>query len=156
MIAGLKSLLFGSDGQTAESGTDELQLAAAALLVEAATLDGQFGPAERETMERALGDRFDLSAEETDALIAKAERKVADSIELYSFTRVVKDRLAPEERVQILEMLWEVAYADGKVHDFESGLVRRVAGLLFVADRESGEARQRVLARLDMNGGSLK
>ncbi len=158
MISGLKSILFGTEDADRDSASsaDELQLAAAALLVESATMDGAFGAREREAMERVLSARFKLTAEETQALIDKAERRVADSIELYSFTRVVKDNLAPDERGQVIEMLWEVAYADGKLHDYEAGLVRRVAGLLFVPDRESGEARQRVLSRLDIEDTSLK
>jgi uncharacterized tellurite resistance protein B-like protein len=87
-------------------------------------------------------------------LIDRASSAVAESAQLYSFTRPLKDRLQPEERVRIIEMLWEVACADGKIDSYESGLVRRVAGLLFVPDKESGEARQRVLARLDLKPAS--
>ncbi len=157
MIAGLKALLFGDqpDDQGAPE-TDGLHLAAAALLVEAAVTDGRFEAEERDAMTRVLGSHFRLDADRTAALIARAERAVADAVELYQFTRTIKDRLAPEERGQILEMLWEVALADGSIHDYEAGLVRRIAGLLYVSDRESGEARQRVLARLDTNGRSLK
>lgn len=158
MIAGLKSLLFGASnaGAADRPQTDELHLAAAALLVESAVMDGHFETAERETIARVLGVRFGLNADETQTLIAKAEQKVSDAVELYGFTRVIKDRLEPEERVQIIEMLWEVAYADETLHDYEAGLVRRVVGLLYVSDRESGEARRRVLARLDMDGTPLK
>ena len=56
--------------------------------------------------------------------------------------------MPPEERVGILELLWEVVYADGQLHDYEASLLRRVAGLLYVSDRESGEARLRVMGRL--------
>ena len=56
--------------------------------------------------------------------------------------------MPPEERVGILELLWEVVYADGTLHDYEASLLRRVAGLLYVSDRESGEARLRVMGRL--------
>ena len=56
--------------------------------------------------------------------------------------------MPPEERVGILELLWEVVYADGTLHDYEASLLRRVAGLLYVSDRESGEARLRVMERL--------
>jgi len=53
----------------------------------------------------------------------------------------------------MIEMLWEVAYADGSLHDFESNMLRRVAGLLYVTDRESGDARKRVVARLSGEAG---
>jgi len=84
-------------------------------------------------------------------LIEKAAAAVAQSVPILGFTKAIKDRLEPEERGSIMEMLWEVAYADGELHDFEANLARRVAGLLFVSDRESGDARKRVLARLDLN-----
>ena len=157
MIAGLKALLFGDRSADEEAAEiDELQIAAAALLVEAAVMDGHFEAEERDAMARVLGSHFGLNDEETTLLIARAEREVAASVELYHFTRTIKDRLEPGERTKILEMLWEVACVDGSIHDYEAGLVRRVAGLLYVSDRESGEARQRVLARLDTRDSSLK
>lgn len=158
MIAGLKELLFGSPAaaRAAKPGADELQLAAAALLIEAALLDGRFEAAERKAILDTLERHFDLSDDEAAALVAKATEMEAESVQLYGFTHVIKDRLAPEERVGIIEMLWEVAYADGRVDAYESGLVRRVAGLLFVSDVESGAARKRVRTRLDTESHSHK
>ncbi|MBT3359769.1 MAG: TerB family tellurite resistance protein [Rhodospirillales bacterium] len=152
MISGLKSLLFGDgDGEGSKaSGESELHLAAAALLVEAATMDGTFADAERETIGHVLRAHFNLEADAAEALIEKADAAVAQSVQILGFTKVIKDSLEPEERASIMEMLWEVAYADGELHDFEANLVRRVAGLLYVSDRESGEVRKRVLARLDL------
>ena len=70
--------------------------------------------------------------------------------EWHGFTRAIKDGFSHAERVQLIEMMWEVAYADGALHDYEASLLRRVTGLLYVSDRESGEARKRVLARLGL------
>ncbi len=153
MISGLKSLLFGDGeaGRSKDTPETEMHLAAAALLVEAATLDGSFSGAERETIGHVLGAHFNLEVDAVEALIEKADAAVAKSVQILGFTKVIKDNLEPEERVAIMEMLWEVAYADGELHDFEANLARRVAGLLYVSDRESGEARKRVLARLDLN-----
>ena len=53
-----------------------------------------------------------------------------------------------EERIELIEMIWEVVYADGELHDYEANLLRRLGGLLYVSDRERGDARKRVLARL--------
>ena len=80
--------------------------------------------------------------------MARAERTATESVAWQGFTRAIKDALPPEERIGVLEMLWEVVYADGRLHDYEASLLRRVAGLLYVSDRDSGEARLRVLARL--------
>ena len=78
----------------------------------------------------------------------EAEGLVAESNQLYGFTRVLKDRLSYQERVEFVEMLWQVSYADGELHDYEANLMRRIAGLLFVEDRDSGGARKRALDKL--------
>jgi uncharacterized tellurite resistance protein B-like protein len=152
MITRIKALFIDRGGQPAAGGgrhsVDELHLAAAALLVEAACMDEQFDASERETIERLLSARFDLSEKEAEDLLAEAERAVAESAQLLPFTRVVKDRFSPEERVGLIEMLWEVAYADGRLHDFEAHLLRRIGGLIYVSDKERGAARKRVMARL--------
>ena len=154
MIERIKALLLGGGENRSAAGVideeDDARVAAAALLVEAACMDGTVDDSERDTIALLLGSSFELEAEETVELIEIATRAVADSHQLYAFTRVINDRYSHEGRVGIIEMLWEVAYADGHLHDYESNLVRRVSGLIHVPDRESGEARKRVLARLDL------
>jgi len=145
MISRLKAL-FGDGGQ--ERGRDELQLAAAALLVEAALMDEDFDAVERKTITHLLCRRFSLTEAEAKDLIAEAESAVAAETQILPFTRVVKDRLSNKERIGLIEMLWEVAYADGKLHDYEAHLLRRIGGLIYVTDKDRGAARKRVLARL--------
>ena len=130
---------------------DELQLAAAALMVEAATMDSAFDAAERAKIRDLVLDRFALSGEEAGDLVDEAERMAGESVEWHGFTRAIKEGFDHAERVQLIEMLWEVAYADGDLHDYEASLLRRITGLLYVSDRESGEARKRVLTRLGIN-----
>jgi uncharacterized tellurite resistance protein B-like protein len=127
---------------------DELQLAAAALLVEAATMDSDFDAAERARVARLVQDRFALRPEEAADLVGEAERMARASVQWHGFTSAIKDGFDHAERVHLIEMLWEVVYADGQLHDYEASLLRRVTGLLYVSDRESGDARKRVLARL--------
>ena len=154
MIERIKALLQGGgenqppgDGNDAE---DDARVAAAALLVEAACMDGTVDDSERNTIARLLGASFGLAAEEAAELMETATRAVAESHQLYAFTRVINDRYSHEERIGMIEMLWEVAYADGHLHHYESNLVRRVSGLIHVPDRDSGEARKRVVARLEL------
>jgi uncharacterized tellurite resistance protein B-like protein len=123
---------------------EELKLAAASLMVLAARMDGTFDEVERETIRATLQRHFQMRAAEAEALIEEGHGAVDESTELYGIIRVVRDHLDPEERIRIIEMLWEVAYADGGVDDYEANLVRRVAGLLYVPDRDSGAARKRV------------
>ncbi|MHA1568532.1 MAG: TerB family tellurite resistance protein [Alphaproteobacteria bacterium] len=151
MIDRIKAL-FGAQGNAADGAgphkTDELHLAAAALLVEAAAADGEFDAGERARIEVLLRARFGLAREETAELVEMAAAEVSEANQLYAFTRAVKDRFSHEERIEMMEMLWEVAYADGELHDFEAHLLRRIGGLIYVSDRERGEARRRALARL--------
>jgi uncharacterized tellurite resistance protein B-like protein len=144
------SILFGDDAASGErqGGYADEQIAAAALMVEAARLDGSFTDVERDRIRKLLVQHFQLNPWAAGELLARAERTATESVAWQGFTHAIKDALPPEERVGILEMLWEVAYADGKLHDYEASLLRRVAGLLYVSDRDSGEARLRVMERL--------
>lgn len=126
----------------------ELHLAAAALLVEAALMDAAMDANERARIEDLLRMRFELDAGEARDLIEEAEKAAAESHDWHGFTRAIKDGFDHDERIELIEMLWEVAYTDGRLHDFEASLLRRIGGLLYVSDRERGEARRRVLERL--------
>ncbi len=145
--------LFSSDDKVSDTGhsDEELHLAASALLVEAACMDGNFDDDERASITGILKNRFELSEDETATVIAEAEQAVEHSGQLYAFTRVIKDRYSDEERISMIEMLWEVAFADGNVDHFEDNLIRRVAGLIFVSDRDRGIARKKVMARLGIS-----
>ncbi len=133
-------------------GAEERQVAVAALLVEAAVMDERFEAGERAKIVELLKSTFGLGEEETGRLIEEAEREVHDSSHLFRFTRVVNQRFSQEDRVELMEMLWEVVYADGELHDYEAGLMRRIAGLIHVTDQDSGAARKRALDRLGLEG----
>ena len=153
MLDRIHRLLTGRPpaAQSVPHSFEERQLAAAALMVEAATMDDTFDADERVRIGQLIQDRFGLSADETGDLIAEAEQAVSASVQWHGFTSAIKDGFEHAERVQLIEMLWEVAYADAELHDYEASLLRRIAGLLYVSDRESGEARKRVLARLGLS-----
>lgn len=151
MFMRLKSLLGGTTA--APAGADgDLRVATAALLLEAAVMDGAFDDAERDAVSSVLQTHFGLSPDAAADLIGEAQASLDAAGDLYAFTRTVKDGYPPERRVEIIEMLWRVAYADGVLHDYESNLVRRVAGLLYVPDSLSGDARKRILAELSISG----
>jgi uncharacterized tellurite resistance protein B-like protein len=130
---------------------DKLQLAVAALLVQAAEMDDVFELSERLSIERLLADRFGLGLEAVRDLLKAAEKASHESNQIYAFTRVAADRMNGEERIGLIEMLWEVAYADGILDPDEDALVRRIAGLIYVSDFDRGAARKRVLDRLGLN-----
>ena len=148
MLNRIKALFVEGAAKTGPPEKDELQAAAAALLVEAACMDGHFDDDERASITALMKTHFDLNDEETATLIEEAEIVIQESGQLYAFTRVIKDRYEADQRIEMIEMLWEVAYADGNVDHFEANLISRIAGLIYVNDRGRGDARKRVIARL--------
>jgi uncharacterized tellurite resistance protein B-like protein len=140
--------LLGLDTSAGSKGKEEaFRVAAAALLVETASVDDRFDEAERAVIGRLLQERFGVAADEARRLLQEGQRSRDASAQLYGFTRAVNERLDPAGRIALIEMLWEVALADGVLDPFEDTLLRRVGGLVDVPDRERGLARQRVLAR---------
>ena len=113
-------------------------------------MDSHFDEGERAKIESLIRKRFGLNAEEARSLIEVAEQRVAESNQLFGFTRVINQRFDFDERVELMEMLWQVVYVDGTLHHYEANLMRRLAGLINVPDRDSGEARKRARARLGM------
>jgi uncharacterized tellurite resistance protein B-like protein len=150
MLDRLKALFLPdseSDADRPPRAGDELRLAAVALLVEAACADGTFDAAERQCIRGLIEGHFGLTSGEADALLEEATRLVENSVQILHFTRAIKDRYAYAERIALIEMLWDVVYANGVPDALEAQLMRRIGGLLYVSDHDRGAARQRVLAR---------
>src|SRR5512136_178683 len=102
---------------------EELRLAAAALLVHAGVIDGNFDNDERRKLHVLLQERFDLGDDEARRLIRHAEDREREAVDLYRFTSILCAELDQDGRKRIIEMLWEIVMADGVVHEFESNLV---------------------------------
>ena len=153
MLARLQRFLdrIESGGGSATAPRDELATAAAALLAKAAALDGGVDHRERAIAAERLVERFGVPRDEIDRVMAEAAQTAEHAVDLYGFTRILKDRLDHEGRLMLMETLWEVVYADGTLHDYEAQLMRRLAGLLFVSDKDSGVARKRALAKLGLD-----
>lgn len=154
MFDRLVDFLSGSDAPALDEGTDELQLSVAALLIEAAHMDSSFDDAERATIERLLAKRFDLDHEAVQSLMAQGQQKVEHSAQYFPFTHQITQRMSAEQRAEIIEMLWKVAYSDGVLDPYEDALVRQIAGLIHVPDRERGLARRRALEKLKLAGAT--
>jgi uncharacterized tellurite resistance protein B-like protein len=152
MIDRLKAWLReGQEGASGES--DEVHLAVAALLMELAEVDGHLGESERKTVRRLLASRFGLDRAAAARLTAAGEQKAEQSTQLFGIARLINERFSPAKRIELIEMLWEVAYADGALDPLEDATLRRVGGLIDVSDHERGEARLRVQRRLKIAPG---
>ena len=128
------------------------RLSVAVLLLEAARQDDHFDPSERAVIEKILTQRFHLSAQECVHLMEAAEKHVRNMVQLHGHTNDIAQEMTPQERIELIEMLWEVAYADGVLDPEEDHLIRRIGKLVYVEDRERVHARQRVLARIKQEG----
>jgi len=130
-------------GQTAFADGD-YRLAAAALLIHVISLDGEPSAAEKRKLHTLLEYRFDLDPGTADVLVRDATRVEGDAVDLYHFTSVIMRSVKEEGRLRIVEMMWELVYADGHVSEFEENVIWRAADLLGVSARERINLRQQV------------
>lgn len=150
MFAGFRKFLSEvseGDKHPAHFAHNDYRLAAAALLVHAAAIDGDVSNAEREKLHTVIKRQFALDEATTDELVAEATEAEHEAIDLYHFTSLINRSLDEEGRRRVVEMMWEIAYADGKVDEFESNLIWRAADLLGISSRERIELGHRVAER---------
>ena len=123
---------------------DDYRLAAAAMLVHAAAIDGEVSPSERDKLHAVIRERFALDDAATDELISKATVAEHEAVDLYHFTHQLNRTLDDEGRAKIVEMMWQIVYADGQRDELEDNLVWRAADLLGVSANERIALRRRV------------
>lgn len=123
---------------------EDARLALTALLVRVARSDGHYATSEKAQIDAAMSQRFGLDPAAMERLRAEAEILEAEAPDTVRFTRAIKDSVAYEDRLAVIEALWSVVLADGQRADEENALLRLVASLLGVEDRDSALARQRV------------
>jgi len=126
---------------------NDYRLAAAALLVHTAAIDGNISDVERDKLHALVKQQFELDEATTDELVAEATEAEHEAIDLYHFTSLLNRALNEEGRRHIVEMMWEIVYADGRATEFESNLLWRAADLLGISSRERIEFGQRVASR---------
>ena len=146
MIEKIRNLIFPEslDSQIDDS-VMEPEVLVAAVLIEVAVIDGTFDQGERETVSTLLEKSYMLDSLSINALIDEAKKQTERSNDLFGLTRKINSVFDHTERINLVEMLWRVVYSDGVVEDFEANIMRRLNGLLHVSDRESGEAKKRVM-----------
>ena len=152
MLAALRKLIsLKKENENKSNSVDqEGRLACAALMTRAAWLDGTLDKVEENALRDLMMKRFELSLGEADEILKAAEDDLDTSNDLYRYTKDLRDNFDADERLKLIEMIWEVVYSDGILHRFEATLMRRLAGLLYVDDRDSGEAKKRVMHKLGL------
>jgi len=127
---------------------NDYRLAAAALLVHVATLDGILSDAERDRLVDLVKARFELDDEKADELVTAAQTADREAVDFFRFTRILMRSLDEAGRQRIIEMMWEMALSDGAVSEFEDNAIWRIADLLAVSGAQRIGLRQRVASRL--------
>lgn len=149
MLDKIKSFLSGSSEDEEDTSTLTPEKAATVLLVEVALADGEYVHDEEEKIRQCLRDTFDLDEDESSSLLEEAEELAKHAVDHHRFTSTVKDGMEYETRVKLMENLWRVVMADGKNDASEDSLLRRLAPLLALSDRDRAHARQAAEARQD-------
>jgi uncharacterized tellurite resistance protein B-like protein len=131
---------------------NDYRLAASALLVHAAAIDGEVSELERDKLHTLIKSRFELDDATADELVAEATQAEHQAVDLYHFTSLINRSLNEEGRRRVVEMMWQIVFADGKVTEFEDNLLWRAADLLGVSSRERIELRRQVAGASPQGG----
>ena len=155
MLESLKNFLSDLAGGTKQQDRfeeDDYRLAAAALLVHVSTIDGDLSQVERDMLHDVLKYRFNLDEAGTARLIDAAITADKEAVDLYHFTHLINRALDEEGRRRMVEMMWEIVFADGQADEFEDNIVWRAADLLGISSRERIEMRRVAAERANQAG----
>ena len=144
MFDQLMRFLTVADVGSRSGEPDDAAFALALLLIEVARSDDRVEAREQSIIERALARRFGLDHSEVTRLMNAAKEGAIKATDLHHFTHIIVGNFNEEERIGVIEMLWDMAYSDTVLTGDEDALIRRVAGLIYVSDWERGEAKRRV------------
>ena len=117
------------------------------ILLETAAIDGKIDNNELSKIKKSLIYFFEINEEKSSYIVNKCLKKTNEPNSLHYFTSKINKEFEHEKKIRLLEILWEIILADGKIHDFESNLIRRLSGLLYVSDVDSGNAKKKALSK---------
>ena len=127
-----------------ESSRD-VRMATCALLLEMANIDGKFSELEKESIIEVLKNNYQLSAEHASALMKAAEDELEKSIDLWQFAKLINENYSAEEKIKVIETVWQVIYTDGILDKHEDYLVHKLAKLLRLSHKQLIDAKLKVL-----------
>ena len=122
---------------------DDKDILITSLLIHAAKIDDNYTIKEKEIIKKALIDLKLIELNKSEELLNKAEIKEQDSNQIIEFTREIK-KTPMEFRLKIIEILWKIIYSDGVADSYESNLIRRICGLIYISDKDSGQIKEKV------------
>tara|TARA_B100001109_G_C18672492_1_gene384755 strand:- start:79 stop:528 length:450 start_codon:yes stop_codon:yes gene_type:complete len=140
----LKNILKNKNSQEEKEDTKSLELLSG-LMIEAAYTDGQIDDIELNKIKNSLINIFDEDSSDVELVLNEALRNKNNSKSLHHYTSYINKNFSEDRKLLLIEALWEIVLSDGEIHDYESNLIRRLAGLLYISDVNSGNARKRAL-----------
>ncbi len=144
MINLLKNILNNQDSIDDIDDNKTLELLCG-LMIEAAYTDGQIDEKELNKIKSSLINVFDEDPKQIEIILEKAVNNKNNSKSLHHYTSFINKNFDVDKKLLLVEVLWEIVLSDGQIHDYESNLIRRLAGLLYISDVNSGNARKRAL-----------
>jgi len=143
----LKNILNSENSKEDKEDSKSLELLCG-LMIEAAYTDGQVDENELKKIKSSLINVFDENSQEVDSFLNKALKNKNNSKSLHYYTSFINKNFTEDKKLLLIETLWEIVLSDGQVHDFESNLIRRLSGLLYISDVNSGNARKRAINKI--------
>ena len=144
MINLLKNILSNRNSSEEKDDNKNLELLCG-LMIEAAYTDGQIDNTELNKIKTSLINVFNEDSNDVEQVITQAVKNKNNSKSLHHYTSYINKNFDENKKLLLIEALWEIVLSDGKIHDYESNLIRRLAGLLYISDVNSGNARKRAL-----------
>ena len=156
MFSTVKNWLSQNDTQAVKEVSESLELAqlVTALMIEAAGADGKIAEEESQLIAEIISAQFELSDDEMTSVLSDAVSDYADRVEIHGLMRRLREKADYEERIGVLELVWMVVLSDNRLDQIEAQLMRRLAGLLYISDVDSGLAAQTAHTRLGIDEAS--
>jgi len=149
LFSSLKNLFKQSDNNSGSNRDNEDLFLLSGLMIEAASTDGKIDEIEINKISILLIEIFKENSQDVEEIIKKCIKEIDEPKSLHFFTSKINKNFDNIKKTLLIEALWEIILADGLVHEFESNLIRRLAGLLYISDVSCGNAKKRVLLKLN-------
>ena len=130
---------------TTQTSYHDVRVATCALFLEMARIDESFTPEEMETLLQILKTKYGLSEQDADNLISEADAELKNSVDLWQFARLINENYTNEEKIEIIETLWQIVFVDGKMDQYEHYLMNKLSKLLRLSHKQLIDAKLKVL-----------
>ena len=148
MLSSLKNIFKQSENEAQENDSKKQLSLLCGLMLEAAQVDGKIDQIEIERILKILTENFQEDQSAVELELQNSLKEIDEPKSLHSFTSKLNKEFSNKKKDLLIETLWEIILLDGKVHEFESNLIRRLAGLLYISDVSCGNAKKRAQINL--------